>query len=161
LRSCSRRMTGRNPDVGAFTSLLQQDVERRTGDLLEARERERKRREQERKDRQQQQQQNEQDKGKNRFDQRREKLVSLIAELEMLKKLGIDTRTTADNLRLLVESRGEDVISDAEVTMIERLANRHNEITKLFQQIKAGVEQTLQAMQGNPDEQPPEGGRGR
>jgi hypothetical protein len=158
LRETARRLTGRNPDTGPFTTLLQQDVERRTVDLLAALDRERKRREQERQDRQQQQQQG---KGKNRFDPRREKLVSLIAELEMLKQLGIDTRQAADNLRRLVESRGEDVISDAEVTMIERLANRHNEITRLFQQIKASVEETLQAMQGNHEEQPPEGGRGR
>jgi hypothetical protein len=145
LREVARRLAGRRPDVAPFTTLLQQDVERRTVDLLAALERERQRREQERKDRQEQQQQ---DRGKNRFDPQRKKLVGLIAELEMLKKLGTDTRTATDNLKALVEARGEDVISDAEVALIERLAQRHNEITKLFQQIKAGVEQTLQGMQG-------------
>jgi hypothetical protein len=78
----------------------------------------------------------------------------------MLKQLGIDTRKATDNLRTLVDARGDDVISDAEVALIERLAHRHGEITKMFQTIKAAVEQTLQGMQG---EQPEgtEGGRGR
>ena len=35
--------------------------------------------------------------------------------------------------------------------MIQRLAHRHNEITKLFQQIKAGVEEALEQMQGGED----------
>lgn len=157
LREVARRLAGRRPDVASFTTLMQQDVERRSEELLAALERERKRREQERKEQQEQQQQ-QQDRGKNKFDPQRKKLVGLIAELEMLKKLGIDTRTATDNLRALVEARGEDVISDAEVALIERLAHRHAEITKLFQQIKAGVEQTLQSMQGNEGE---EGGRGR
>ncbi|MFY9344788.1 MAG: hypothetical protein WAT39_20010 [Planctomycetota bacterium] len=156
LEEVARRLSGRNPDVGSFTTLLQQDVERRSEELLKALERERQRRDQQRREQQQQQQQ---DKGKNRFDPQRQKLVSLIAELEMLKQLGIDTRTAADNLRALVESRADDVIADVEVAMIERLANRHGEITKLFQQIKAGVEATLQQMQGNQEDQG--GGRGR
>ena len=157
LREVARRLGGRRPDVASFTTLLQQDVERRTEELLTALENERKRREQERKDRQKQQQEG-QDKGKNKFDPQRKKLVGLIAELEMLKKLGIDTRTATDNLRTLVDARGDDVISEAEVALIERLAHRHSEITRLFQQIKAGVEQTMQNMQGEEGE---EGGRGR
>jgi predicted nucleic acid-binding Zn-ribbon protein len=87
--------------------------------------------------------------------------VSLIAELEMLKKLGVDTRTATDNLRTLVEARGDATISEAETAAaIERLAHRHGEITKLFQQIKAGVEETMQQMQQQ-EGQGPEGGRGR
>jgi hypothetical protein len=159
LREVARRLGGRNPDVGAFTALMQQDVERRTVELLAALDRERKRREQERQQRQQEQQQ--QDKGKNRFDPQREKLVGLIAELELLKQLGIDTRKAADNLRALVEARGDETVLDTELTMIERLANRHAEVTTLFQQIKAGVEQTLEQMQGNSEQPPEEGGRGR
>ena len=159
LREVARRLAGRRPDVGSFTTMLQGDVERRTEDLLAALERERQRREQERNEQQQQQQQ-QQDRGRNRFNQQRKKLVSLIAELEMLKKLGVDTRTATDNLRTLVEARGDATISEAETALIERLAHRHGEITKLFQQIKAGVEETMQQMQQQEDQEP-EGGRGR
>ncbi|MFN9705324.1 MAG: hypothetical protein ACK595_10950, partial [Planctomycetota bacterium] len=159
LREVARRLAGRRPDVGSFTTMLQGDVERRTEDLLAALERERQRREQERNEQQQQQQQ-QQDRGRNRFNQQRKKLVSLIAELEMLKKLGVDTRTATDNLRTLVEARGDATISEAETALIERLAHRHGEITKLFQQIKAGVEETMQQMQQQ-EGQEPEGGRGR
>lgn len=151
LREVARRLAGRRPDVGTFTTLLQQDVERRSTELLEALERERKRREQERKESQQQQQQ-----GKNRFNQQRQKLVTLIAELEMLKTLGTDTQAATENLRTLVDARGDDVITDAEVALIERLGHRHAEITKLFQQIKASVEQATQ----DPEEGQ-EGGSGR
>ena len=160
LREVARRLAGRRPDVGSFTTMLQGDVERRTEDLLAALERERQRREQERNEQQQQQQQQQQDRGRNRFNQQRKKLVSLIAELEMLKKLGVDTRTATDNLRTLVEARGDATISEAETALIERLAHRHGEITKLFQQIKAGVEETMQQMQQQEDQEP-EGGRGR
>ena len=159
LQEVSRRLAGRRPDVATFTTLLQQDVERRTEELLLALERERKRREQERQEQQQQQQQ--QPQGRNRFDPQRKRLVSLIAELEMLKQLGIDTRRATDNLRALVDARGDDVISEAEVSLIERLAHRHGEITTMFQQIKAAVEQTLQSMQEQEGEPGQEGGRGR
>jgi hypothetical protein len=150
LRETARRLGGRNPDPGAFTTLLQQDIEKRTENLLQALERERQRRENERK--QQQQQQQQQQKGQNRFNPQQQKLVSLIAELEMLKQLGTDTAKATDNLRTLVEARGDETIAEAEVALIERLAHRHGEITKLFQQIKAGVEQTLESMQQNEGE---------
>jgi len=156
LREVARRLAGRAPDVGSFTTLLQEDVERRSEQLLEALEREQKRREQERQEQQQQQQQ--QDQPQNKFNQQRERLVSLIAELEMLKQLGVDTREATDNLKTLIEVRGDETISEAEVAMIQRLAHRHNEITKLFQQIKAGVEEALDAMGG---EQGEEEGSGR
>jgi hypothetical protein len=148
LREVVRRLGGRNPDTGPFTTLLQQDIEKRTEELLNALERERKRREQERQEQQQQQQQ----KGQNRFNPQRQKLVSLIAELEMLKQLGTDTRTATDNLRLLVEARGDESIANAEVELIERLSHRHGEITRLFQKIKAGVEETMQQMAQNEEE---------
>ena len=143
--------------MGSFTTLLQEDVEQRTEKLLEALDREQQRREEQRQQEQEQEQQ-EQDQPQNKFNQQREKLVSLIAELEMLKQLGTDTRQATDNLKTLVEVRGEDTISESEVALIQRLAHRHNEITKLFQQIKAGVEEALGAMQG---EQGGESGSGR
>jgi len=156
LREVARRLAGRAPDVGSFTTLLQDDVERRSVQLLDALEKELKRRDEERKQEQQQQQQQDQ-KGKNQFNKQREKLVSLIAELEMLKNLDVDTKEAAENLRTFVEVRADETISEAEVAMIQRLAHRHNEITKLFVQIKAGVEEALKQ---NTNEQE-EGGDGR
>jgi hypothetical protein len=154
LEEVVRRLAGRAPDVGTFTTLLQQDVEKRAEQLLEALAREQKRREQQRKEEQQQQQ------GENKFDPGREKLVSLIAELEMLKELGNDTRRASENLRTLIEVRRDETITEAEVAMIERLAHRHSEITRLFQQIKQGIEQAMQQMQENPeDASPPRRGR--
>lgn len=155
LREVARRLSGRNPDVSTLTTLMQQDVERRTEDLLQALERERQRREQERRERQQQQQSPQ---GQNRFSPQRQKLVSLIAELEMLKRLGTDARKTADNLQRLIEVRGDETITDAEVALIERLSHRHAEVTKLFQQIRSGIEEMLQSMQ---DQEGSEDGRGR
>jgi hypothetical protein len=156
LREIGRRLAGRNPDVGSFTTLLQQDTERRAEELLAALDAERQRREQERKERQQQQQQQQQ--GQNRFNPQRKKLVGLIAELEMLKRLGIDTRKAADNLQTLIEVRGDETIADAEVALLERLGHRHAEITRLFQQIKAGIDETMQQMQ---NQETPDGGSGR
>ena len=151
LQEVARRLAGRAPDVGSFTTLLQDDVERRSEQLLAALEREQQRREQQRQQEQQEQQQ-QQEQPQNKFNQQREKLVSLIAELEMLKQLGTDTREATDNLKTLVEVRGDETISESEVALIQRLAHRHNEITKLFQQIKAGVEEALGAMQGGEEQ---------
>ncbi len=160
LREVANRLSARTPDPGTYTTMLQQDVERRTTQLLEALERERKRREQERQDRQQQQQQQQSQQSRNRFNQQRQQLVSLIAELEMLKQLGNDTRRATDDLRTLIEVRADELISESEVALIERLAHRHAEITKLFLQIKAGVEQAMQQGQSGGDEEG-QGGRGR
>ncbi len=143
LEEAARRLAGRAPDPGTFTTTLQQDVERRSEELLAALERERARRDQERRDQKEQGQ----PKGQNRLNAARQKLVSLIAELEMLKQLGVDTRRANDNLRVLVETRGGDAPTEAETAMIERLAHRHGEITRLFQQIKAGVEHAMKSMQ--------------
>jgi len=155
LREVARRLSGRAPDPGPYTTMLQQDVERRAEELIKALEREQKRREQERRQQQEQQQQ-----GQNKFNPQREKLVSLIADLEMLKQLGIDTRRATDNLRTLIDARGDEAVSDAEVALIERLSHQHAEITALFQKIREGIEAALQAQEGgeNPDQG---GGRGR
>jgi hypothetical protein len=146
LKEIARRLAGRTPDLGAFTTLMQADLERRTLDLLAALEREKQRREQE------QQEQQRQQGGKNRFGPQQRKLVSLIAELEMLKKLGENTGQATEDLRRLVDAR-DGALTEAEAALIERLSHRHDEITKLFQQIKAGVEQMLQ-----PAEEDTEGG---
>lgn len=148
LEEIARRLAGRAPDPGTFTTMLQQDVERRSEELLAALDRERARRDQERREQEQSPGQ-----GQNRLNAARQKLVSLIAELEMLKQLGIDTRRANDNLRVLVEARGDDAPTEAETSMIERLAHRHGEITRLFQQIKAGVESAMKSMQDQEGEE--------
>ena len=51
-------------------------------------------------------------------------------------------------------------ISEAEVAVVERLSHRHAEISKLFLQIKAGIDETLEAMQAKEPEGG-EGGRGK
>ncbi|MBL8725676.1 MAG: hypothetical protein JNK49_16660 [Planctomycetes bacterium] len=145
LGTLGERLGGRNPDPGRFTTLLQADVTRRAQDLLAALERERQRREQERKEQQQQQQQ---PKSQNRFNPQREKLVSLIAELEMLKRLEQDTARATQEQQVLVGARDDEQISETEVALIERLSHRHAEISTLFLRIKTGIEETLQAMQG-------------
>ncbi|MCA8949857.1 MAG: hypothetical protein KDE27_10170 [Planctomycetes bacterium] len=155
LHEIGDRLGGRAPDVGSFTTLMQQDVERRSEELLAALEQEQKRREQERQQQQQQQQ------GQNKFNPQRERLVGLIAELEMLKTLLHDTDRANNDLDVLISSRGDESISESEAALVERLAHRHSDITKLFLQIKAAVEETMQAMQeqqgGDDDGQ----GRGR
>ena len=66
-----------------------------------------------------------------------------------------------NDLDVLISSRGDESISESEAALVERLAHRHSDITKLFLQIKAAVEETMQAMQeqqgGDDDGQ----GRGR
>ncbi|GAB4140980.1 MAG: hypothetical protein Fur0037_07670 [Planctomycetota bacterium] len=136
LAEVARRLAGRSPDPGTYTTMLQQDVERRTRDLLAALERERQQREQERKDSQQQ-------KGQNKFNPRRQRIVSLIADLQMLKQLEIDTKRAGQDLAALAELRGGSGATEAEKAMIERLANRHAEVTVLFDRIKAQMEQLL------------------
>lgn len=144
LREIGDRLSGRRPDVGSFTTLMQEDVERRSEDLLAALEREQKRREQERKEKQEQQGDQQ---GENKFNPQRERLVGLIAELEMLKQLLADTERSNRDLHLLISSRGDERITESEGALVERLAHRHAEITKLFLAIKAAVEETMQSMQ--------------
>ena len=156
LLEIARRLAGRNPDASRFTTMLQRDVEKRSQDLFAALEREQKRRDEERKEEQEQQQQQQQE-GQNRFNQQRQKLVSLIAELEMLKQLESDTRRSTEDLETLVSLRQGDDASVAEAALVERLLHRHAEITKLFEQIKQGVEETMQSMQQGDEEAPKEG----
>jgi len=144
LQEIGERLSGRSPDVGSFTTLMQHDVERRSEELLVALENERKRREQQRQEQQQQQQQQQ---GENRFNPQRERLVSLIAELEMLKTLLEDTSRATNDLHVLISSRSDENITESEVALVERLAHRHAEITKLFVAIKTAVEETMQAME--------------
>ena len=45
----------------------------------------------------------------------------------MLKQLGTDTREATDNLKTLVEVRGDETISESEAALIQRLAHRHSD----------------------------------
>ena len=65
----------------------------------------------------------------------------------MLKQLEKDTSASSQDLQTLISLREGDNVSQAELALVERLMHRHGEITKLFQQIKAGVEETMQGMQ--------------
>jgi len=149
LREVSRRLGGRNPDPGTYTTMLQQDVERRSMELIAALDRERERRQQEREEQRKQEQQQQQDqKGRNRFNPQQQRLVSMIADLQMLKTLQLDTRKAAEDLDKLVQLRGDEGITEAEGALIERLGHRHGEVSNLFRQLKAQMEQSLEQMQG-------------
>ncbi|HLQ36839.1 MAG TPA: hypothetical protein VK348_03495, partial [Planctomycetota bacterium] len=145
LREVARRLAGRNPDPSSYTTMLQQDVEKRTVELLAALDRERQRREQER------QQQQQQDQGQNKFNPQQQRLVSMIADLQMLKQLELDTRKAGADLKTLLELRGDEAITEAETALVERLSHRHGDITALFAQIKTQMEQALQQMQDGDD----------
>ena len=150
----------RRPDPGEYTQLLQTDVERRTEQLLIALEREQKRRAEERQDQQQQQQQQ----SENQFGPRTQRLVPAIAELEMLKQLEEGARFETEKLRQLLELTGEEGITDVEVRLSERLANRHAAISNLFGQIKLQIEQALAGPEGgdaSPDGESEDENRGR
>ncbi len=151
LLEVARRLSGRNPDPSDYTTMLQGDVERRTADLLDALAREQKRREQDHEDKDQQ------DKGQNRFNPQRQKIVSAIADLEMLKQLEQDTQRSSDDLRTLIELRAGDGVGAAEMALVERLMHRHSEVTKLFQKIKASVDEAMQAQPGHDDGQDGQG----
>ena len=71
-------------------------------------------------------------------------MVSLIADLQLLKTLERDVQERADQLQFLIETSVGDDITEAETDLIERLAGRHAEVTKLFMTLKAQVESTLE-----------------
>src|SRR5690606_8044468 len=83
LEEVARRLAGTEPDANDFTVLLQEEVEGRTRELLEALRREQQRRQQEQQQQQQQQQQN-------RNQQGQQPLVPIVAELKMLKQMEQD-----------------------------------------------------------------------
>lgn len=145
LQEIARRLGGRTPDPGSFTTLMQQDVERRTTELLAALEREQKRRQQQKKDQQDQPQ----DRGKNKFSPQQQELVSAIAELEMLKQLGADTRRATEELKTLIEVGADAAISEAEIALVQRLSHRQEEIGTLFRRLKERVEGILGASDGD------------
>jgi TRAP-type C4-dicarboxylate transport system substrate-binding protein len=79
----------------------------------------------------------------------------------MLKQLELDTRRAMQDFKTLVELRGDESITEAEASLLERLAHRHGDVTTLFEQIKAVMEQMLQQMQGGGEQDAGQPGRGR
>jgi colicin import membrane protein len=153
LREVARRLSGRSPDPSSYTTMLQQDVEHRSKDLLAALEREHQRR-------QEQQQPQQQQKPQNKFNPQQQRLVSMIADLQMLKQLEVDTRKATTDLGTLLALKGDEGPSEAESALVERLSHRHGEVTGLFQQIKAAMEQMLQEQeQDQQDDQGKGGGK--
>jgi len=146
LESIADRLAGRAPDPGSYTVMMQKDVEERTRELLGALEEARQRREEERQQGEQQQQEQQQQEGENKFNQQRERLVELVAELKMLRKLEEKTAEQIRQMEVLLQGRSDD-ISEVDARLIERLANRHNEINSVFKNIKSQLEQALQPPQ--------------
>lgn len=135
LRSISRRLSGSRPDPGEYTALLQHDVEERTTKLIEALKREQQRREQ--------QQQQQQQPGENKFDNQRQRLVPIVAELKMLKELEQEMLIRTNITDRLLSSAANDDITDQELAMTEQLANQHNALTGIFTRVRAQLEEAL------------------
>ncbi len=141
------RLSGRNPDPGELTVVLQQDVEARTLKLLEALQKEQERREQERNQQDQQQQQQE-----DRNQNGKRPLVSGIAELQMLKQMEEDMLLRTQYLEKLFSSQ-TDEFSEIDMALLERHAHRHNEVTKIFLQLKSQIEQSMQPPEDEDEEE--------
>ena len=155
LNTVGKQLSGSSPDPGDLTIMLQEDVEARTAKLLDALSLEQKRRREEQQRRQEQREQEEQQQQQpDNNGQQRQRLVSVIAELEMLLQMEQEMMGRTGQMERLIKARGGDGITELESALIERLANRHNEITQIFLEMKKMVEQTL-----NPQGQ--DGGRDR
>lgn len=159
LTDVARRLGGTQPNPGEYTRTVQQDVQDRLIDLIEALKREQQRRQDE-----QQQQQQQQQGGRNQ--QARKPLVPFRAELQMLKRLEQDILRRLDRMQQLVKSAGADGVSDTDLMLIERLGHRHAAITRTFLELKAQLEEAMQAQDqeqapSDPDKEKGGDGRGR
>lgn len=132
LEEVSRRLGGRNPDASDLTVMLQTDVEERTEKLLAALKREQERRQQ--------------SSGSNSGEQGEStpRLVPILAELQMLKQMEEDLLGRTKQMQAVLETRGGDGITDLETTLVERLANRHHAVTRIFMELKAQLETAMQ-----------------
>ncbi len=137
LRELAKRLSGRRPEANEYTVILQQDVEARTVQLLEALERERKRREEEKK------KEKEEKQGENQFGPQKKRLVPILAELKMLKRMEEEMIKSTEALESILDASGADGISELDTQIAERLANRHNAITEIFGKVKQQLEQAL------------------
>lgn len=139
LAEVASRLGGRRPDPGQLTVVLQKDVERRTQELLDALKREQERREQEERRRREQNQQQDQDEDNQR---QRRRLVSVLAELQMLKQMEQDMLRRTKLVERLIRARGDEV-SAVDLALLQRLGHRHNEITRIFEQLRAQMEEAM------------------
>lgn len=157
LTEVARRLGGRAPDPGELTVMLQEDIEERTAKLIDALKREQERRQNEGG----QGQNPQQDPGQNR--PARPRLVPILAELQMLKQMEQDLMGRTQQMQRLVESRGADGITELETALMERLANRHNSVTRIFLQLKAQLEQAMQQpdAEGSEEKKDPDKGEGK
>jgi hypothetical protein len=147
LADIAQRLGNRTPDPGEFTVLLQQSVEERTLQLLEALKREQQRRQQEGGSGSQQ--------GQNRDNPNaRPRLVPVIAELKMLRQMEQDMLDRTRRIEQLLAAAGADGITATETALIERLGHRHTQITQIFLQIKTMIEQALQEPGAEDEESP-------
>jgi hypothetical protein len=169
LEEVARRLAGRQPNPDQVTVVLQKDVEARTQRLIEALRREQERRkrqqEEEQKDRENQENQEDQEQDPNRQNNQqnqRRRLVSITAELEMLKQMEEDMMRRTKFMEKLIEARGEDV-SELDLALLERLAHRHNKVTEIFLGLKKQIEDALnptpQAGDGSDKEGRKDGGK--
>jgi hypothetical protein len=85
--------------------------------------------------------------------QQRPTLVPLIAELKMLKQMELDVKDRTEHVEKLLTALGGDAAGVAELALLERLAGRHAEVSKIFGQIKTRLETALGGGQGEPDQQ--------
>lgn len=140
LGEVSRRLGSRYPDPGELTVMLQEEVEERTTKLIEALKREQERRRNEDQGGGENEESGEQ--GQNQAS--RPRLVPILAELQMLRQMEQDMMERTEHMTTLVGSRGADGITDLETALMERMANRHHAVTRIFLQLKAQLEQAMQ-----------------
>ena len=152
LAEVAKRLGGRRPDPGDITLVLQKDVEVRTQELIDALKREQQRREQEERERRERQNQDQQDQDPNNNQRQQRRLVSILAELQMLKQMEEDMMRRTTFMERVIRVRGDD-ISDVDLALLQRLGHRHNEISRIFEQLREQMEAAMQQPDGQ-DEEP-------
>jgi hypothetical protein len=143
-----QRLAGNQPLPDEITQVLQEDVEDRVEKLIAALDREQKRRRERRDEEQQEEEQQEQEEQppeeqqQQENQQNRQRLVSITAELEMLKQMEEDMMVSTQRMARLFGARGED-LSDLDLALFQRLAHRHNGITEIYLGLKKQIEAAL------------------
>ena len=84
--------------------------------------------------------------------EQRQRLVSIIAELKLLKQLEDDLHARSEQIEKLMAARtGESGTVEAE--MMDKLANRQNRITSIFLELKRQLDEMLRDPgEGEPQE---------
>jgi hypothetical protein len=112
--------------TGDRVQTIQQDVEERAQWLLEALKEERKRRQEEQQQQQQQQGQQQQEQ------QQKDRLVPDAAELKLLRRLDVDVIERVNRLLDAYPELSTKEVDPLVLEDIQRLAERHERVTKLF-----------------------------